>query len=130
MTDIISKILTNKELVILIGDAIIVATLQFSIAGVELSSRFGVIHYANTQKKLQHTADSLNSYLLIGVICAILLSSLFYLKNNMVGFTVCLLSNLLIMSLIYYSYLIAFRKAKDMHGLEYPKLFNTFYSFV
>lgn len=130
MTDIISEILISKDLIILIGDAFIAATVQFAIAGVEMSSRFGVIHYANTQKTLQHAADSLNSYLLIGTICTILLSSLFYLKNNMVGFAVCLLSNILIMALIYYGYLIAFEKAKDMHKLEYPKLFNAFYAFV
>ena len=130
MSDIISEILTSKELVILIGDAFIAATLQFAIAGVEMSSRFGVIHYPNTQEILQHAADSLNSYLLIGTMSAILLSSLFYLKNNMVGFAVCLLSNLLIMALIYYGYLIAFEKAKDMHGLEHPKLFNAFYAFI
>ena len=120
--DILSDILTSKDIIILAGNTLMAATLQFAIVGVEMSSRFSVKHFANDQETLDNAASALDSYLFVAFIFAIGLSSLFYLKNNQIGFIVCLLSNLIIIVWIYYSYTLAFAQAAKRHNLKYPKL--------
>jgi presenilin-like A22 family membrane protease len=117
------NILTEKDIVIGIGDAVMAATIQFAIAGFEMSSKFSIVHFTTDQEKLNHAANELDYYLLIGIICTFLLSSLFYLKNNMEGFIICLISNVLIMSWIYYSYKLVLDESRKKHGLIFPKLY-------
>ena len=119
--DSLSDVLSSKDIIILVADALIAATLQLKIAGVGMSSSFSVQHYVNSQETLDHAVDALDNYIIVGIISAIALSSLYYRKNNTPGFIICLMSNLLIISWLYYSYNLAFDEVVKKYNLKLKK---------
>ena len=51
----------------MIGEAILLASIQFSIGSVEMSSKFSVKNFSKDQETLQNAADALSDYLKIGI---------------------------------------------------------------
>jgi len=119
--DSLSDMLSSKDIIILVADALIASTLQLKIAEVGMSSSFSVQHYVNSQETLDHAVDALDNYIIVGIISAIALSSLYYLKNNTPGFIICLMANLLIISWLYYSYNLAFDEVVKKYNLKLKK---------
>ena len=114
--------MVDKEDLALIGEVILLASMQFSIGSVEMSSKFSVKNFSKDQETLQNGADALVEYLRIGMIWTISLSLLFYAKHDMMGFILCMLANIIIMVWIYCSYLHAFDIAAKKYNLVSPNI--------
>ena len=110
----------NKNNLELLGEAILLSSMQFSIGSVEMSSKFSVKNFAKDQDTLQNAADALSDYLRIGFFWTFGLAVLFYAKYDKTGAIVCILSNLLIMAWIYYSYMRSFELAAKSNNLKDP----------
>lgn len=112
--------LISKDNLALVGEVILLASMQFSIGSVEMSSKFSVKNFSKDQETLQNGADALMDYTRIGLIWTIALSLLFFSRHGMVGFMLCMSANLAIMLWIYCSYIHAFKMAMKKYGLRYP----------
>jgi hypothetical protein len=104
------------------GEAILLASMQFAIGSVEMSSKFSVKNFSKDQETLQNAADALSDYLRIAVLWTVGLGVLFYARYNALGVVMSLITNLLIVAWIYYSYIHSFEVAANMYGLQMPKV--------
>ncbi len=104
----------------MIGEAILLASIQFSIGSVEMSSKFSVKNFSKDQETLQNAADALSDYLKIGIFWTIGVAILEYSNYGMLGAITAVLANLLIMIWVYVSYLQSFRIAAEKYKLEKP----------
>ena len=114
--------LTNKDNIIMLGEAILLASMQFSIGSVEMSSKFSVKNFSKDQETLQNAADALSDYIRIGLFWTFGLTILFYAKFDKVGAAVCVITNLLIIAWIYFSYMNAFNIACSNNSLQCPEV--------
>ena len=112
----------DNETLLLFGEAILLASMQFAIGSVEMSSKFSVRNFSKDQETLQNAADALSDYLRIGIMWTIGLTILFYAKHGKVGALIALITNLLIIAWIYYSYLHAFEYASTTNKLKEPSV--------
>jgi hypothetical protein len=106
----------------LFGEAILLASMQFAIGSVEMSSKFSVKNFSKDQETLQNAADALSDYLRIAVMWTVGLSVLFWARYDIVGIIMALITNLLIVAWIYYSYLHSFEVAAKMYNLQMPSV--------
>ena len=111
---------TNKDNMIMLGEAILLASMQFSIGSVEMSSKFSVKNFSKDQETLQNAADALSDYLKIGIFWTIGLSVLFYARYDKLGSAMCIIINILIIAWIYFSYMNAFDIACKNNNLKCP----------
>jgi hypothetical protein len=58
----------TKTPTLIIGKAILFASLQFAIGSVEMSSKFSVKNFATDQTTLQNAANALSDYLIVSLI--------------------------------------------------------------
>jgi hypothetical protein len=112
--------LTNKENIIMFGEAILLASMQFSIGSVEMSSKFSVKNFSKDQETLQNAADALSDYMKIGLMWTFGLSIMFYARYDKVGAAFSVIINLLIIAWIYFSYMNAFETACKNNSLKCP----------
>jgi hypothetical protein len=110
----------TRDYIILLGEAILLASMQFSIGSVEMSSKFSVKNFSKDQETLQNAADALSDYLRIGILWTIGLGILFYAKHSVEGLAMILITNILIMSWIYCSYMACFDVARKTYNLQKP----------
>lgn len=107
----------------MLGEAILLASIQFSIGSVEMSSKFSVKNFSTDQATLQNAADSLCDYLKIALVWTIGVSLLLYSKYKIPGLIASILSNGLVTFWIYFSYMTSFKDAsKKIPGGHMPKL--------
>ena len=109
---------------VLLGEAILLASMQFAIGSVEQSSRFSVMSFAKDAETLQRAADALSSYLVVGMLWTIGTSLILFSQWGREGLLAGVVTNLLVMWWIGYTYLRTFRAAARNHGLSEPKLFR------
>lgn len=114
------KIQKHHEYFELFGEAVLLASMQFAIGSVEMSSKFSVKNFSKDQDTLQNAADALSDYLRIAIFWTIGLSVLFWARYDMVGIWMALITNLLIVAWIYYSYLHSFEVAAKAYNLQMP----------
>jgi hypothetical protein len=112
----------HNEYFEMFGEAILLASMQFAIGSVEMSSKFSVKNFSKDQETLQNAADALSDYLRIAVLWTFGLGILFYARYSVSGVIMSLITNLLIVSWIYYSYLHSFEIAAKNYGLQNPKV--------
>jgi hypothetical protein len=112
----------NHEYFEMFGEAILLASMQFAIGSVEMSSKFSVKNFSKDQETLQNAADALSDYLRIAILWTVGLGVLFYARYNAAGVIMSLITNLLIVAWIYYSYIHSFDVAAKMYGLQMPKI--------
>uniref|UniRef100_A0A6C0CYY2 Uncharacterized protein n=1 Tax=viral metagenome TaxID=1070528 RepID=A0A6C0CYY2_9ZZZZ len=113
----------NCSTVELLGEAILFSSIQFSIGSVEMSSKFSVKNFSNDQATLQNAADALSDYLKISIVWTLGVILLLYSKYKFIGLLAGLISNLIVILWIYFSYITAFKAACDKTpGLVMPKL--------
>lgn len=115
---------------VLLGEAILLASMQFAIGSVEQSSRFSVISFAKDQDTLQRAADALSSYMIIGLIWAIGVSLILYSQWGKEGLLAGLLTNALVMFWIFYTYLRTFKVAAQHYNVKEPQLFKCMFGCV
>jgi len=106
----------------MLGEAILLASMQFSIGSVEMSSKFSVKNFSKDQETLQNAADALSDYMKIGLLWTFGLSIMFYARYDKIGSAMSIIINLLIISWIYFSYTVAFNVASKNNNLNYPHI--------
>lgn len=106
-----------------IGEAIIFSSIQFSIGSVEMSSKFSVMNFSKDQETLQNAAYALTDYLKIALLWTIGTSLIMYSNSSYVGVTANIITNVIIVGWIIYSYHICFQKAAEKYNLKYPNIF-------
>ena len=111
---------TDKDSMIMLGEAILLASMQFSIGSVEMSSKFSVKNFSKDQETLQNAADALSDYMKIGLLWTIGLSIMFYARYDKIGAAMSIIMNLLIIAWIYFSYMQAFDIACKNGNLKCP----------
>jgi hypothetical protein len=104
------------------GEAILLASMQFAIGSVEMSSKFSVKNFSKDQETIQNAADALSDYLRIAVLWTVGLGVLFYARYNAAGVIMSLITNILIVAWIYYSYIHSFEVAAKMYNLQIPSV--------
>ena len=114
------KIYKKHEYFEMFGEAILLASMQFAIGSVEMSSKFSVKNFSKDQETLQNAADALSDYLRIAVLWTVGLGVLFYARYDAMGVAMSLITNLLIVAWIYYSYLHSFEVAAKTYNLKMP----------
>lgn len=112
----------DNNFLILFGEAILLASMQFAIGSVEMSSKFSVRNFSKDQETLQNAADALSDYLRIGLLWTFGIILLFYAKHDTIGAIVALITNILIIAWIYYSYLSSFEYAAKTNKLIIPTI--------
>jgi glucose uptake protein GlcU len=106
----------------MIGEAILLASIQFSIGSVEMSSKFSVKNFSKDQETLQNAADALSDYLKIGIFWTIGVTIMLYSNYGVGGAISAILANLLIIVWIYVSYIQSFKMAANKYNLNMPKI--------
>jgi hypothetical protein len=114
----------SPDLFKVLGKAILLASMQFSIGSVEMSSKFSVMNFSKDQETLQRASDSLTHYLIVSTLWTAGTSFLLYSSYGTRGLAINLLANLGIVAWIVVSYVVAFRFAARQHGLAFPRLFR------
>lgn len=114
----------KKSTVAIMGKAILFASMQFAIGSVEMSSKFSVKNFSKDQITLQHAADALSDYIVIGVFWTLGTCMMFWGSYGMKGAIINLLANSLIMAWIIASYKSSFQYACSTGGLLMPRMFR------
>jgi len=114
----------NKRFFKLVGNAILLASIQASIGSVEMSSKFSVVNFSKDQRTLQAAADALTGYIFIGVIWMVGSIMINFGQYGMSGLIASFIANLVMMGWIFISYLQAFQVAVKRYNLKYPILFQ------
>lgn len=120
-----SKVGKGNNFWLILGESILLASIQVSLASVEMSSRFSVLNFSKTEEILQNASNALTGYLVIGTIFMIgsvlTMTSLY----GRVGFLTSVLSNFIIMGWITSSYILAFKSSSEKYNIPFPKLFSS-----
>jgi hypothetical protein len=99
------------------GKAILLSSISFSIASVEMSSKFSVINFSKDQDTLDNAIAALKEYILIGAFWAIGCVLVLYANHGMKGAIAGFVCNIFVLSWIWLSYQRAFSSAKLKNGL-------------
>lgn len=110
----------QNEFILLLGEAILLASMQFSIGSVEMSSKFSVKNFSKDQETLQNAADALTDYLRIAYIWTIGVAILLFARYDKIGSIVSIMINIIIIAWIYFSYTYAFKTSSIKNNLAYP----------
>lgn len=103
-----------------VGEAIVFASIQFSIGSVEMSSKFSVMNFSKDQETLQNAAYALTDYLKIALLWIVGTSLIMYSNFGLYGLIVNVIINSVIVGWIMYSYHICFQHAAKKYNLKYP----------
>lgn len=106
----------------MLGNAILLASIQASIGSVEMSSKFSVVNFSKDQETLQGAADALTGYLVIAFIWTVGSAMISYGQFGVYGMITSLIANIVLVSWIYFSYLHSFKVATKRYGLKFPKV--------
>ena len=116
----LSGLSINESHMKMIGEAILLASIQFSIGSVEMSSKFSVKNFSKDQETLQNAADALSDYLKIAVFWTFGVTILLYSNFGLAGAITAILANLLIIIWVYVSYIKSFKLAAEKYNLDMP----------
>jgi hypothetical protein len=118
------KIPKNKFFKML-GNSILLASIQASIGSVEMSSKFSVVNFSTDQDTLQAAADALTGYLIIALVWTIGSAMISFGQYSYAGLVTSIVANAVLVGWIFFSYLQAFRVVVQRRPeLKYPKLFE------
>lgn len=106
----------------IIGKTILLSSIGFSVASVEMSSKFSVRNFSKDQTTLQRAADALDAYNLVGGLWAIGVCLLMYGQYGIKGLVSSIIANLFVLLWINLSYLHAFKQAANDEKLEFPRV--------
>ncbi len=109
---------------LIVGKALLFAGIQFSLGSVEMSSKFSVKNFANTQETLDSAVSSLRDYVIIAIIWMIGCCLVFYSNYGLIGLGSSFVANIVFISWIYFSYYAAVRQAANKYHLQVPGLFT------
>ena len=120
---------SKKRIAKILGQSILLASIQASIGSVEMSSKFSVVNFSTDQRTLQAAADALTGYLIIGFVWMIGAMMISFGQYELTGLISSFIANVIMIGWIFLSYLHSFRSAIRRHShLKFPKLFRFSYS--
>ena len=108
---------------VILGEAILLSSMQFAIGSVEMSSKFSVRNFSKDQKTIQCAADALSDYLIISIIWTVGTTLILYSNFGAIGMWINIICNLVIVGWIYFSYVKSFREAATANELKMPIMF-------
>jgi hypothetical protein len=112
----------KKNAFYILGKAILMASMQFAIGSVEMSSKFSVKNFSKDQRTLDNAVKALKDYMLIGTLWTIGTSMIFYVNYGFKGLMMNIIANASIMLWIYMSYYAAFNESVNLFRVENPSL--------
>lgn len=113
----------------MLGNSILLASIQASIGSVEMSSKFSVVNFSTDQATLQAAADALTGYLIIALIWTIGSAMISFGQYSYAGLITSVVANAVLVGWIFFSYLQAFNVVVQRRPeLTYPKLFQVGWS--
>lgn len=118
----ISEKLSSTDFMKMVGEAILLSSIQFSIGSVEMSSKFSVKNFSKDQETLQNAADALSDYLKIGIFWTIGVTILLYSNFGCNGAISAIIANAAIIIWVYASYITSFKMAAQKYNLVMPKI--------
>lgn len=111
----------KKQTIKMLGEAILFSSINFSIGSVEMSSKFSVKNFSKDQETLQNACDSLVDFVKIGLIWTVGVIMLLYGRYGFWGAISGIITNLIIMLWIWFSYMDAFKNVvKSNPALKMP----------
>jgi hypothetical protein len=122
--DLVTNTCGRNETLQMIGESLILASIQFSIGSVEMSSKFSVKNFSKDQETLQSAAYALGEYIKIAIIWTFGVVMLMYLNFGIKGAIYAALSNFVVVYWIYKSYSDSFQMAMKRHNLKAPEIFE------
>ena len=105
----------------LAGEAILLSSIGFSIASVEMSSKFSVKSFSKNQKTMQAAATALDTYNVVGLLWSVGVTAMLWGSYSTPGLIWGVLCNFAVLAWINVSYLAAFKQAVDQNGVKYPR---------
>lgn len=108
----------------ILGKSILMASMQFAIGSVEMSSKFSVKNFSKDKEILDNAVESLRDYIIVGTLWTIGTSLIFYVNYGLRGLILNIISNISIIMWIYFSYQVAFKSAAAKYGLKVKGLFD------
>jgi hypothetical protein len=109
----------------ILGKAVLLASIQVSIASVEMSSKYSVINFSKDAETLQNAANALTSYLVIGLFWAIGTCMIMYSSSGIRGLSAGIVTNGVMIAWVYVSYMKAFKTASNKYNIPMPTLFKS-----
>lgn len=108
----------------MLGNAILLASIQASIGSCEMSSKYSVVNFSKDQETLQNASNALTGYLVVALIWTIGSTMISYGQYGIPGLITSIIANLVLIAWLFFSYIAAFKTAADRYGLEFPRLFE------
>ena len=115
---------TGNSIPVILGEAILLSSMQFAIGSVEMSSKFSVKNFSKDQETIQCAADALSDYLIISIIWMIGTTLILYSNFGNIGIVLNIICNMIIILWIYFSYIKAFKEAATVNKLKFPTMFS------
>lgn len=112
----------------MIGNAILLASIQASIGSVEMSSKYSVINFSKDQDTLQGAANALTGYMLIAFVWMMGSAMISYGQYGRPGLFCSLIANIVLVGWIYFSYIHSFRVAAKKYRLRFPHVWPMHWS--
>jgi hypothetical protein len=122
------KISPKRNFAEVIGESILLASIQASIGSVEMSSKFSVVNFSKDQRTLQAAADALTGYMIIGFVWMLGAMMILYAQHGIFGLLAAFISNSIMIGWIFFSYLHSFRMAVKRETLNFPNLWGMAYA--
>lgn len=114
----------KSKLFKMLGNSILLASIQASIGSVEMSSKFSVVNFSKDQRTLQAASDALTGYLIIAFIWTMGSAMICFGQYSWIGLITSIIANIVLILWILLSYIQAFKIAAKRYNLEFPKLFQ------
>jgi Na+-driven multidrug efflux pump len=114
----------NSNSAALVGRALFLSGIVFSLGSVEMSSRFSIQNFAKDQTILQSAADALSNFIVIALIWTVASTLVLYAEWGMLGLWWGLATNMVFSGWIIITYLLTFKRVAKRQGLEFPHLFH------
>ena len=112
--------MSKNDLLKIIGKAILLSSIGFSIASVEQSSKFSIRNFSKDQETLQRASDALDGYNMVGGVWMLGVCLLMYGQYGNVGLNAAIICNLAVILWINLSYFQSFKEAARDYNLQYP----------
>lgn len=105
----------------LAGQAILLSSIGFSIASVEMSSKFSVKNFSKDQRTMQAASTALDTYNTVGVLWAIGVTLMLWGSYGKPGLVWGVITNVAVLVWINASYLHAFSQACRQNRVKFPR---------
>jgi hypothetical protein len=105
----------------LAGEAILLSSIGFSIASVEMSSKFSVKNFSTDQRTLAAASTALDCYNTVGSLWALGVTLMLWGSYGTPGAIWGIITNVAVLAWINISYVHSFKQAADQNKVKFPR---------